>query len=213
MRAAWLLGLCLVTVGCRPTAPAAASVSTAPAAPTTTPAPATASPRERAQTNTDTAADSGLPLTCEMELEVFTSAGYSGQGKSDRSGQEAKEAAWAEACARIKEGADLDCRDRDQVTVGSESSRTLSVVATDGSVDSHFEHAVKLGVTRRAVGFGDAPYDHREACRRAKAHACQQIVHGPCPSMGVRVLTVDGRPPRPAPVQPPPNEPTPRPTI
>ncbi len=153
-------------------------------------------------------------MTCQMEIEIFTSAGFSGSGKSTTSGQQAKEQAWSEACARIRTAQGLDCHDREHVAVGSEASRTFQTTDASGTIERRYEHEVTVGVMERAVGFGDAVDDRRAACRRAKQHACEQIVHGPCPGVGVRVVSVDGKPPRPATVEPPPNAGTvPRPTI
>jgi hypothetical protein len=72
---------------------------------------------------------------------------------------------------------------------------------------------VVLGARRTAQGFGDAPGDRQEACRRAKAHACEQLVGGPCPDAGVRVIAVDGKPPSPAAAEPTRATPRPQQTI
>lgn len=141
-----------------------------------------------------------LPSTCTMELEVLVPSA-TGHGASKKRLDEAKQAAWVEACARLRTAVDLDCHDRERVGVVSE--RSSSSVSSSGKVLEAFEYDVVLGARRTAEGFGDAPGDRQEACRRAKAHACEQLVAGPCPAASsVRVISVDGKHPNAAAVEP-----------
>ena len=202
--AAPLLGLLL---SCRPTAP----VEPSPSAPTT--ATATTEPHDAATGSRAEGEAADLPDTCELQLELLEPTGASGHGKSSTSGKEAKDAAWAEACASLQKSHGLDCNDATTIGVTAETSQSLQVRQGGGQHEQRFEHRVTLAVRRRATGFGDAPGDREEACRRAKAHACQELVKGPCPADGLRVISVDGHPPRPASVEPRPSTAPPRPTI
>lgn len=200
--------LAMLSLGCRPT-PATPATPTPPA-PTHAAAPASeadAGPEPQAN-----APAAGLPHTCTIELAIFQT-GAEGHGTSESSSAAAKEAAWAEACAALRKTADLDCRDTSRVGIVTQRSSSLRSVESSGAVQERYEFDLVLGVRRTAEGFGDAPGDRQEACRRAKAHACEQLVSGPCPDTGVRVIAVDGKPPSPAAVEPPRTTPRPRETI
>jgi hypothetical protein len=97
--------------------------------------------------------------------------------------------------------------------VVSQRSSSLRSVKGTGVAQERYEFDLVLGTRRTAEGFGDAPGDRQEACRRARAHACAQLVGGPCPDTGVRVIAVDGKPPSPAAVEPVPEVPKPQQTI
>ncbi len=152
-----------------------------------------------------------LPHTCTIELQLLVPSA-TGHGASDTSFDAAKEAAWVQACAELRNAASLDCRDAERVgTVSEHSSSATSI--KDGVTQAHWEYDVVLGARRTAEGFGDAPGDRQEACRRAKAHACEKLVGGPCPDKGLRVIAVDGKPPSAAAVEPAPMASEPSPTI
>lgn len=189
-----------------------------------TPAPAPTSPPQASPPGSSAAgavprpegtvapADPSLPRTCTLELELVVPGTATGRGASDRDAASAKQDAWDRACAELRASDGLDCHDEDLVGIVSQRSSTKR--STLGpSVIEHFEFEVVLGARRKASGFGDAPGDREEACRRAKAHACAQLLGGPCPESGVRVLSVDGKPPRPAAVERPPSPTRPRDTI
>ena len=195
-------------LGCRPGGPDAPS--SPPAPPVTTTSDAGASPAGP-EASPPPAAD--LPDTCTIELEVVMPSGAKGHGASDESPVKAKEAAWAQACAQLRTAADLDCKDSARVGVLSQRSSSLRSARSNGATEEHYEHDVVLGSRRTAEGFGDAPGDRQEACRRAKAHACEQLLGAPCPETGVRVIAVDGKPPNPAAVEPAPKTTAPRETI
>jgi hypothetical protein len=195
-----------LVLGCRP----------APVAPKPAPAPASAEARvpdsEPGHDGAAAAPPAGdLPRTCAIELALLVPRA-TGHGASDTSFDAAKEAAWAQACADLRKSADLDCHDAERVSTVSEQSSSV-VSSKSGVRQTHFEYDVVLGARRTAEGFGDAPDDRQEACRRAMAHACEQLVRGPCPETGVRVISVDGKPPNAAAVEPVPAVPQSRETI
>lgn len=199
-------------VGCRPTAPAD------PPEPAPASAPATASAgtpadsvRARPEGSAPPASD--LPDTCELELELLEPTGAHGKGTSDRDAKDAKDTAWAQACASLQQSHGIDCHDASRVAPIKEASQSIQARRGDGAHQSSYRFELELGLRRRAKGFGDAPGDRQEACRRAKAHACQELVQGPCPAKGLRVITVDGHPPQPASVEPRPATKDTRPTI
>lgn len=208
-------------LGCRPTA------STDPSGSSEDPEPATtatahvgsssaSSSSERPTEPTEGAPDrepDSLPDTCTIELELVEPTGASGKGKSDVSNAEAKDDAWAQACAALQHSHGVDCHDADRVGTIKEASQSIQARRGDGRHQNSFRYEVELGLRRRAKGFGDAPGDRQEACRRAKDHACQELVGSPCPATGLRVLSVDGRPPSAAAVEPRPTTVAPRPTI
>jgi hypothetical protein len=193
--------------GCRPAAP------TTPAPPPSSSprAGTTGTPGTSPQATAPPAAD--LPDTCTIELELLVPSAATGHGTSEKSSAEAKEAAWADACAQLRKTADLDCNDAERVGIVSQRSSSLRSTKSTGVVHERYELDVELGTRRTAKGFGDAPGDRQEACRRAKARACEQLVAGPCPETGVRVIAVDGKPPSAAAVEPAPTAPRPRDTI
>lgn len=198
--------LAMLSLGCRPAPATPAPLSPPAPARAATPAPETdARPEPDAH-----APAAGLPHTCTIELERFETH-TQGHGTSASSSQAAKDAAWAEACAALRKTADLDCRDTTRVGIVTQRSSSLRWTEPPGAAQERYEFDLVLGVRRTAEGFGDAPGDRQEACRRAKAHACEQLVRGPCPE-GVRVIAVDGKPPSPAPA-PPRATPQPRETI
>ena len=222
-----------LALGCRPSAPVepagalppssvAASGAATDAAATDAAATGTAAPDA-----TDASADASaadieatppaaiLPDTCTIELEALAPTGAKGHASSDASLDVAKEAAWAEACAQLRKSTGLDCKDPERVGVLTQgSSATFGMIAGRGK-HSHFEFDVELGSRRTARGFGDAPDNRPEACRRAIDHACMQLVGGPCPETGMRlrVIAVDGKPPDAAAVEPAPLFPKARDTI
>ncbi len=208
-----LVNLLWLLVSCRAAAPTQPQPQPQPqttASPKGSPTPtrsATAEPPDA----TEPAA--GLPHTCELELELLVPSRAQGHGTSDTSPDAAKESAWTQACAELRKSADLDCQDDRYVGIISQKSSTLRSVRNTGVAQSHFEFELVLGARRTAKGFGDAVEDRKEACHRAKQHACMQLVGGPCPDKGVRVIAVDGKPPRPATVEPSAGSPPTRPTI
>jgi hypothetical protein len=204
MRASILTITAVLGLGCRPAAPEAPS----PPPPSAPRAGTTGMPGIDIDTGAEPTAPpaAGLPHTCTMKLEVFVPSA-SGHGSSKASFDAAKQAAWTQACVELRKSVDLDCRDRERVAIASE--RSSSMLSLDDTV---WEYDVTLGVRRIAEGFGDAPVDW-EACQRARDHACEQLVGGPCPERGMRVISVDGKPPNAAAVEPAPKAPAPRETI
>lgn len=206
-------------LGCRPDAPSqppqpeGTATSTAAASTSSAASPGAAGTGAAAPDGTSPSPGSGLPDTCEIELELVEPTGAHGKGTSTKSGTEAKEAAWAQACAALKASHGVDCNDATRVGVIAERTHSLQIRQGSGQHQQRYEHEVELGVARRGKGFGDAPGDRQEACRRAREHACQALVQGPCPAAGVRVIAVDGKPPNPAAVEPRPATQAPRPTI
>jgi hypothetical protein len=200
------MALAVLSLGCRPKPPApAAAVPAARAPASTSTGAATGEPEAVAP-----AAD--LPRTCTIELSIHE-PGAQGRGQSDTSAEAAKDAAWAEACAALRQATGLDCRDTTQVGVVTQRSSSMRSVEGTGVEQLRYELELELGVRRTAEGFGDAPGSREEACRRAKEHACTKLVGGPCPESGVRVIAVDGKPPSAAAVEPPRTTPRPRETI
>jgi hypothetical protein len=195
-------------LACRPTAPVE------PPSPPRPPAPTTGDLATGSTGSEPTAPPTaGLPDTCTIEIELMVPSGAAGHGASDQSAAAAKEAAWTEACAQLRTTADLDCKDPERVGVIWQQSSTEASPTRTGAVQMHFEFDVVLGSRRTGQGFGDAPGDRPEACRRAKAHACEQLLGAPCPDAGVRVIAVDGKPPSAAAVEPKPKPPRPPATI
>jgi hypothetical protein len=209
MRASILTIAAVLGLGCRPAAPAAPSPP--PSAPR---AGTTGTPGIDIDTGAEPTAPpaTGLPHTCTMELEVLVPSA-SGHGSSRASFDTAKQAAWTQACVELRRSVDLDCRDRERVAIVSERSSSMFAPSESGdSMEAHWEYDVTLGARRIAEGFGDAPVDW-EACQRARDHACEQLVGGPCPERGMRVISVDGKPPSAAAVEPAPKAPASRETI
>jgi len=147
--------------------------------------------------------------TCELELEVASRMIH--RTLTKHGAQEARESAWKAVCAVLQSQHDIDCRDPDQVTVVSDAPRSPSYVSDDGT--QYYGHELVLTVRKVVTGVGEAPEDRQEACRRAKAHACEQLLAAACPETGVRVISVDGKPPDPAAVEPVPEPTAPRETI
>jgi hypothetical protein len=195
---AWLV------VGCRPAAstqPEPPAMSTAPAADTPTVAP----PAER---TVPPVTSNDRRHTCEIELAI--SSRMTHRTRTKVSPQHARDVAWKGACAELQRR-DVDCRDPDRVTVVSDAPRSPSYVSDEGV--QYYDHELVLAVRQLATGVGEAPGERSEACRRAKAHACEKLVGGPCPDKGVRVIAVDGKPPSAAAVEPAPTASEPSPTI
>lgn len=201
----WLL------LGCRPAAPTVAPP--APPADRVGSEPSGAALRSTPEPTAPTEPAAGLPHTCEIELELLAPSGAHGRGASTTNASDAKQAAWAQACEGLRKTASLDCHDDDHVGVILQRSSSMRSVQGDGVDRTRYEFELILGARRTAKGFGDAVGARKEACSRAKAHACEQLVGGPCPDDGVRVIAVDGEPPRPATVEPSAKNPPPRPTI
>ncbi len=206
----WALVSLAGGLACRtspPPAPPAAPASAEPSPPPPpTRVPSTSAPQP------EPAPATTLPHTCSITAQFLEPDGVTGEGRSDTSNRTAKQTAWDDACEQLQRLHDLDCRDSTQVAVHKEGSSTLRIAKGDGSSVERWEHRVTLTRQRQATGFSDAP-ERETACRQAKEHACQQLVGGPCPADGIRVLKVDGRPPRPVTPPAPPGSPEPPTTI
>ncbi|MCA9705529.1 MAG: hypothetical protein KDK70_06770 [Myxococcales bacterium] len=204
-----VLALAALGLACRPAAPPEPPTASAEAsAPPRAPADAGSSGAEAPAPEPD----DSLPKTCEITVELLDPGGVTGHGSSAKSAQAAKEAAWADACAQLRKAQGLDCHG-DQIAVRKEATGSIQSKQGDGTLQQSHRHTVSLTTRRRATGFGDAMGDRPQACRAAKEHACQQLVGGPCPEDDVRVVEVDGHPPRAADVEPKPADTTPRPTL
>jgi len=197
-------------LGCGP------KTSTTPPSPPTPPVTTTSSNAGTRPSGPEASAPPAgdLPDTCTIELEVLVPSGAAGHGASDESHAKAKEAAWAQACAQLRTSAPaVDCKDAARVGIISQRSSSQRSVERTGVAQEHYEFDLVLGSRRTAEGFGDAPGNRQEACRRAKAHACEQLLGAACPETGVRVIAVDGKPPSAAAVEPVPKATAPRETI
>lgn len=185
-----LCGLALAAVfglACRPAA------TPEPPPPTE---PSAAEPTATTKPEPKPATEPYEPLSqrCTITIDLLAPGGVTGKGSSAKSSQEAKDKAWAEACAKLQQEQGLDCH-AESVAIRQEGTGTIQSKKGSGAIQQSYRHTVTLTTQRRATGRGESTEDRHHACRAAKEDACRQLSDAPCSVDDVRVIEVDGKPP------------------